>query len=120
LRGNRLIPLVIAALALAALLNAAGPGFRSKHLLEDQFERHGREFGHITQEQFVQMAQQLRNARPSGNILEYRRPDGVTAKFDRKHGYYGAYDADGSIRSFFVPPDGVRFFDRQTRRYKAE
>ena len=115
--GNRLILLVISALSLAALVSAAGPGFRSQHRLEDQFEKHGREFGHITQQQFVQMAQQLREARPSSNILEFRRPDGVTAKFDRKHGYYGAYDRDGSVRSFFIPTDGLRFFERQTRRY---
>ncbi len=38
---------------------------------------------------------------------------GTILKFDRKHGYFGAYDPDGTVRTFFIPPEGVRYFEDQ-------
>jgi pyocin large subunit-like protein len=117
LRSNRVFILVICVLAFAALAFAGGTGFRSKVLLDDHFEKHGREFGHITELQYLQLAQQLRDSRAGGNSLEARRPDGVFSKFDRKRGYFGAYDPDGTIRTFFIPADGARYFERQEMLY---
>ena len=48
--------------------------------------------------------------RDSGSMLT---PMAGVTRFDVKRGYFGAYDADGTIRTFFVPPDGVRYFERQ-------
>ena len=97
---------------LAALGVAGGPGFRNQHLLDDHFERYGYEFGQITKLQYVRLAQQLRDSRPGNNILESRRR-GTILKFDRKRGYFGAYDPDGTVRTFFIPPEGVRYFESQ-------
>ena len=113
---RRLLPALLA-LAFAVLAVAGGPGFRSKLLLDEHFEKHGREFGAITEEQYLRLAQQLRDTHPGNDVLQSRRPDGGVSKFDRKRGYFGAYDADGTIRTFFVPADGVRYFERQARRY---
>ena len=113
----RIAVLALLSLALAVLALAGGPGFRSKPLLDEHFEKHGREFGAITEEQYLRLAQQLRDAGPGKDVLQSRRPDGGISKFDRKHGYFGAYDANGVIRTFFVPADGVRYFERQARRY---
>lgn len=93
---------------------AGGQGFRTAHLLQDHFEKYGHEFGVITRRQYLRLAQQLRDSRAGGNILESKRPEG-TIRFDRKHGYFGAYDADGTIRTFFIPPDGIRYFEREAR-----
>jgi pyocin large subunit-like protein len=103
----------------ASLAWAGGPGFRTQHLLEDHYARHGHEFGPITRDQYLHMAQQLRDARPGKNILEARRPDGGGAKFDRKRGWFVAYDSDGTLRTFFMPVDGLRYFERQARTYGA-
>jgi pyocin large subunit-like protein len=92
---------------------AGGGQFRSKLLLDEHFEKFGHEFGAITEQQYVHLAQQLRDARPGKDILQLRRTDGGISKFDRKRGYFGTYNADGSIRTFFVPADGVRYFARQ-------
>ena len=116
MRSNRVLSVVICLLALAALAFAGGPGFRSQHLLSDHFEKHGREFGAITERQYLQLAQQLRDTRPGARILQSQRPDGVISKFDRRHGYFGAYDPGGIIRTFFIPADGIRYFERQARR----
>lgn len=116
--GNKLA-LVVLTLLCAAWAFASGPGFRTQHLLEDHFEKHGRDFGAITEQQYLQMAQQLREAHPGKNILISKRPGGAFAKFDVKHGYFGAYDADGTIRTFFIPTDGIRYFNRQAIRYQS-
>ncbi len=93
---------------------AGGQGFRTEHQLQDHFEKYGREFGGISRQQYLRLAQQLRDSHVGRNILESKRPDGLI-KFDRRHGYFGAYDTDGTIRTFFIPPDGVRYFERQVR-----
>jgi pyocin large subunit-like protein len=101
----------------ALLAFAGGRGFRTQHLLEEHFAKHGREFGTITQEQYLRAAQQLRDARPGKNILESQRRDGGGAKFDRRRGWFVAYDSDGTLRTFFIPNDGIRYFERQAKTY---
>jgi len=51
-----------------------------------------------------------------GDILEAKKPGGVFTKFDRRKGYFGAYNRDLTIRTFFIPNDGERYFRRQANR----
>jgi pyocin large subunit-like protein len=102
-------------LALGLLL-ASGPGFRSRAQLDEHYAKHGAEFGSISKAAYLRLAQALRDAPAGGPILEARRPDGEFSKFDRRHGYFGAYNRDGTIRTFFIPNDGERYFLRQSRR----
>jgi pyocin large subunit-like protein len=55
----------------------------------------------------------LRDSHTGKYILESKRQTGGVARFDVKRGYFGSYDADGTIRTFFIPPDGIRYFERQ-------
>lgn len=98
--------------AIPLLLCAASKGFRNEHQLDDHFSRYGRDFGHPTKAQYLKMAQQLRDARPSKDVLLKRRLDGGGAKFDVRVKWFVAFDADGTIRTFFVPKDGMKYFDR--------
>jgi len=100
----------------ALLLLAQGPGFRSAAQFNEHYAKHGAEFGHITKQEYLHLAQQLRDARPGGPVLQSRRPNGEFARFDKRHGYFGAYNPDGTIRTFFIPNDGERYFWRQARR----
>lgn len=111
----RLAPLAIV-LLLAALVWASGPGFRSRAQLDEHYAKHGAEFGNISEQEYLRLAQELRDAPAGGSILEARRPDGEFSRFDRRHGYFGAYNPNGTIRTFFIPNDGERYFQRQTRR----
>ena len=92
------------------------PGFRSRERLEEHYAKHGREFGNISIEEYLALAQRLRDAAPGGDVLELRRPAGC-ARFDRASGAFGAYDDDGTIRTFFKPRDGESYFRRQARRH---
>jgi len=93
---------------------AGGPGFRTERLLEDHFKKYSHAFGSITREQYLRLAQQLRDSHLNKNIVESKRPDGVI-RFDRRHGYFGAYEPDGTIRTFFIPPEGIRYFESEAR-----
>lgn len=94
---------------------ASGPGFRSRSYQAEHFAKHGAEFGHISPEQYLGLAQQLRDAPAGRDILRSERPGGGFAKYDRGSNSFGAYDRDGTIRSFFKPNDGERYFVRQSQ-----
>ena len=98
------------------LLYASGPGFRSQAQLDEHYAKHGAEFGAISKAEYLRLAQELRDAPAGGPILEARRPDGEFSRFDRRHGYFGAYNRNGTIRTFFIPNAGERYFQRQARR----
>ncbi len=91
-------------------------GFRSRAQFDEHFQKHGAEFGHITQQEYLREALALRDAPVGGNIEEIRRDDGTTSRFDRSTGAFLAFNRDGSIRTFFKPNDGEAYFRRQASR----
>ena len=98
--------IAIGLLVTALLLLASGPGFRSRKQFEEHFAKHGREFGNVTPDQYLLLAQELRDAPAGGPILEIAKPDGVITRFDKRSGAFGAYNRDRTIRTFFKPNDG--------------
>jgi hypothetical protein len=94
-------------------------GFRSARRLDEHYAKHGSEFGDVSREEYLRRAQQLRDAPARGDILELRRGDGTTSRFDRESGAFIAFDADGTIRTFFRLNDGAAYFRRQARRRTA-
>lgn len=94
---------------------AGGPAFRTPHLLEEHYNRFGGQFGASNIQQYLKLAQQLRDTVPGGDVLISLRPDGGGSKFDKKRGWFVAYDGDGTLRTFFKPKHGVRFFNRQKK-----
>jgi hypothetical protein len=104
----------------ALLLVAAGPGFRSRRLLEEHYAKHGREFGNISPQEYLLRAQALRDAPAGGPILQAVTPDGIISRFDRRSGAFGAYNPDHTIRTFFIPNAGERYFHRQAAKRGAD
>ena len=103
---------------MALLVWAGGPGFRSRAQFDEHYAKHGAEFGNINKQAYLRLAQELRDAPVTrgGPILEAVRPDGEFSRFDRRKNYFGAYNRDRTIRTFFIPNDGERYFWRQARR----
>ncbi len=91
-------------------------GFRSTRKLEEHYVKHGREFGDISQDEYLRRAQILRDRPAGGPILEDVRRDGVVTRFDKDGGSFLAANADRTIRTFFRPNDGEEYFRRQARR----
>lgn len=116
---RRWFAVLAALLALLAPLTAlaGGRGFRSDRYLDDHFAKHGREFGEISKQDYLKMAQSLRDAKVGPDVLESKRPDGGYSRFDKRKGWFGAFESDGTIRTFFIPNDGLRYFRRQSNTY---
>jgi hypothetical protein len=94
----------------------AAVGFRSRRQLDDHFAKHGTEFDAPSPPEYLRLAQALRDTAAGGPVLETRRADGVVTRFHRETGAFLAFNADGTIRTFFVPNDGEAYFRRQARR----
>ncbi len=91
-------------------------GFRTRRKFDEHFEKHGREFGGISQDEYLRQAQALRDASVGGDILELSRSDGTVSRFDRSTGIFVAFDQDLTIRTCFKPNDGERYFKRQVNK----
>ncbi len=96
--------------------SGADIGFASREKLAEHYQKHGREFGFITIEEYLRQAQSLRDRPVGGNVLETVRADGVVTRFDRASGAFIAFEADGTIRTYFRPNAGENYFLRQSQR----
>lgn len=108
-------------LLFALVLPACGqsrsnPGFRGQRALDDHYEKHGAEFGKISKSQYLRMAQEFRDMPKGGDVLEAVRADRVITRFHKKKGWFIAVNSDRTIRTFFIPNDGERYFWRQAKR----
>jgi pyocin large subunit-like protein len=116
----KMLRISLALLLTTLLLVAGGPGFRSRRLFEEHYAKHGREFGNISPQQYLLRAQALRDAPAGGPILQAVTPDGIVSRFDRRSGAFGAYNPDRTIRTFFIPNAGERYFHRQASKRGAD
>lgn len=91
-------------------------GFRNPQALDTHWRKHRGEFGSPTREEYLALAQALRDRPLGGPILELERGDGMTSRFDRASGAFVVFEPDGTIRTFFRPNDGERYFRRQAAR----
>jgi len=67
-------------------------------------------------EQYLRLAQELRDRPAGGMILESVRDDGVTVRYDRTSGAFIAFDRDGTIHTFFRPDRGEAYYRGQKER----
>jgi hypothetical protein len=87
-------------------------GFRSRTKLEQHYQKHGREFGNISLEEYLAMAQDLRDAPLSNRVVEANQVGGTISRFDRKTGAFTAFNRDLTLRTFFKPNGGEDYFRR--------
>jgi hypothetical protein len=112
-RGQRLEARDVAT---SEVRDRANIGFVDQRRLDEHYDKHGAEFGRITKQDYLRQAQLLRDAEVGGPVLQTVRADGVTTKFDRQTGAFVAVNRNGTIRTFFKPNDGERYYRRQAER----
>ena len=100
----------------SAQTSAASVGFVDNRRLDEHYEKHGAEFGHITKQDYLRQAQLLRDAKVGGPVQETVRADRVSTRYDRETGAFIAFNPNGTIRTFFKPNDGERYYRRQAER----
>ena len=69
--------------------------------LEAHYVKHGYQFGQITQDQYLQGAQALLNAAPSGDVLEKIRSNGDIEHFRVSTAELAVMTKRGRIRTYF-------------------
>ena len=117
------LPLVITtstsgAISYYAHLNTSGSGsesgsnFRNQDLLDFHYDKHGSEFGNISKEQYLQGANELINS-TSDDILTKTRANGDIIYYNPRTNEFAVRSADGYIRTYFKPSDGLDYFNRQ-------
>ncbi len=100
----------------SAAIKHPDSGFASRQKWLDHFDKHGREFGKITADEYLRQAQTLRDRAVGGDVLESVRRDGVATRFDKQSGAFLAFNRDLTIRTYFKPNDGANYFWRQSKR----
>lgn len=94
----------------------ADVGFRSRERLVDHFRKHGHEFDSASPQDYLRIAQGVRDAALGDDVIERRRADGVITRYQRSSGTFVAFDSRGVLRTCFRPNDGEAYFERQSRR----
>lgn len=83
--------------------------FRTQEQYDQHYQKHGAEFGNISQEQYLAMANALIN---DPDALT-KSDDGDTLFYDKYENEFAVLSGDGYIRTFFKPDDGIDYWNRQ-------
>ncbi len=86
--------------------------FRSKNQYVSHYEKHGAEFGDITIEEYLEMANDLINS-DSETLHTKMSEDGDYLFYDEATNEFLVLSADGYIRTFFKPTAGIDYYNRQ-------
>ena len=87
--------------------------FRSKSLYESHYQKHGAEFGDITKEEYLKLANDLLNSDSETVLHKTEKEDGDDVYFDTETGYFLVLSTDGYIRTFFIPDKGIAYYNKQ-------
>lgn len=86
--------------------------FRNQKRYDEHYDKHGKEFGNITKEEYLELANELINS-TSDRVLHKYSDDGDYMYFDQDTNYFLVLSADGYIRTFFIPTAGIKYWERQ-------
>lgn len=85
--------------------------FRNETMWEDHFEKHGSEFDYKTKEEYLKGANEVINSSTSKHKIEAE--DGDEIYYDEDKNEIVFVSADGYIRTYFKPSDGINYYNRQ-------
>lgn len=87
--------------------------FRSEKLFDSHYEKHGAEFGDITQDEYLDLANELINAEGENILHKTEKDDGDFLYYDTETNEFLVLSMDGYIRTFFKPSAGLDYWERQ-------
>lgn len=85
--------------------------FRRGEYLTEHFEKHGGEFGYKTEQEYLEGANSVITDKDS--LCKTEEEDGDLVFFQESTGSIVFVSADGYIRTYFKPTDGIDYFNRQ-------
>lgn len=84
----------------------------AKGELEAHYKKHKREYGNISQSEYLKKAQALAGT-TGKHILTKKRSNGDILKYNTKTNDYLALDKNDRIKTFFKPSQGIKYWNRQ-------
>lgn len=85
--------------------------FRSEKLLNQHFEKHGIEMGFATAEEYLAAANKVIS---SPKVLHKKEAeDNDDVYYLEESNEFVVVSTDGYIRTYFLPEDGIRYYNRQ-------
>ena len=107
--------------ALELLTSAADGGiikieFETPESMQKHYAKHGEEYGDISTESYVSLANELVNAPASDDVEKIVRSDGSTAIYRFSTNDFLVVTKDGSIRTFFKPKNGKEYWAYEHER----
>ncbi|MBR6472675.1 MAG: hypothetical protein IKS99_02960 [Firmicutes bacterium] len=85
--------------------------FRNDRLLQEHFDKHGREMGFTSAEDYQKAASDVANNPNSLHKLEKEDNDDVY--YLEETNEFVVVSRDGYIRTYFCPDSGKKYFDKQ-------
>lgn len=87
--------------------------FRNDKLFNSHYEKHGAEFGDITQDEYLELANELINAKGDNILHKTEKEDGDFLYYNTDTNEFLVLSTDGYIRTFFKPTAGLDYWERQ-------
>ena len=85
--------------------------FRNSTLLDEHFEKHGKEFNYATKEEYEKRAAEVVNS--SDSLHKTEKEDGDDIYYNESKNEIVFVSKDGYIRTYFKPKDGNSYYNRQ-------
>ncbi|MEK6858361.1 MAG: RHS repeat-associated core domain-containing protein [Nanoarchaeota archaeon] len=94
--------------------------FASKEALIKHFESHGNDFGFTSSNQYLKASQNFLAGKAGKGVLEYTRPIGDVVRYNPQTNEFGVKTAQGTIRTYFKPTEGARYYASDKANYLPE
>lgn len=88
--------------------------------LEKHVRTHGKDFGVSTEKSYARKAQQFYQKAKSGKLPAVVDKYGVFRAYDPATNTFGAYNPDGTTRTYYKPRAGVKYFQNQINMHTAQ
>lgn len=85
--------------------------FRNKDLLDTHYNKHGKDMGFGSKEEYEKAASDVANNPEALHKLE--KEDGDDVYYIEKTNEFVVVSTDGYIRTYFCPDNGKKYFDKQ-------
>lgn len=90
----------------------------NRYALDDDFVRHGKDFGVNSAKQYGEHAIHFANTVDRKNNVSFVDKNGTTYKFNKKDGTLCLIKKNGIIISYYKPKGGYDYYLKQRRKYK--
>lgn len=94
--------------------------FSSQEALEKHYQKHLGEFGSITREEYLQLANEFASAPLSDDVEQIERSDGSISKYRFSTNDFLVITEDGSIRTFFKPKNAKDYWLEEHKRNEKD